>query len=66
MISLTYGILKMIQNKQAHQNGEGEIEFGINRCSPLYIKKRPTYSTRNYTPVINYYGKESEKEYIYN
>ena len=54
--------------------GEGvEInqEFGINRYTLLYIKqlnnKELLYSTRNYTQylVINYNGKEPDKEYIY-
>ena len=46
-------------------------EFGINIYTLLYIKqiiyKDLLYSTGNYTQyfVINYKGKESEKEYIY-
>ena len=46
-------------------------EFGTSRCKLLYIEwindKVLLYSTGNYTqyPVINYSGKEYEKEYIY-
>ena len=53
--------------------GEGGInqEFGINRYTLLYIKqvnnKDLLFSTGNYTQylVINYNGKEPEKQYIY-
>ena len=46
-------------------------EFGINIYTLLYIKqtnnKDPLYSTGNYIQnlIINYNGKESEKEQIY-
>ena len=46
-------------------------EFGISRYKLLYIKeinnKVLLYSTENYIQylVINYNGKESEKEYLY-
>ena len=47
-------------------------EFGISRYKLLYIKQikkqGPTVSTGNYIQylVINYNGREYEKEYIYN
>ena len=52
--------------------GEGmDREFGISRCKLLYREwinnKVLLYSTGNYVqyPVINYIGKEYEKECIY-
>ena len=55
-----------------YQWGKGGINqgFGINRYTLLYIKqitnKDLLYSTGNYIQylVINYNGKESEKEYV--
>ena len=50
---------------------EMDWEFGISRCKQLYIEwinnKFLLYRTGNYIqyPVINYNGKEYEKEYIY-
>ena len=45
-------------------------EFGVNRCTLLYIEwinKVLLYSIKNYIqyPVINHKGKEYEKEYTY-
>ena len=50
--------------------GGMDWEFGISRCKLVYIEwinKVLLYSTGNYIqyPVINYNGKEYEKEYIY-
>ena len=51
--------------------GRMDWEFGISRCKLLYIEwinnKVLLYSTGNYIqyPVINYNGKEYEKECIY-
>ena len=63
-----------IKQTCGYQRGKGggiNWEFGINRCTLLYIKqinnKDLLYSTGNYIQylVITYNGKESEKEYIY-
>ena len=51
--------------------GGKDWEFGISRCTLLYIEwinnKVLLYSTVNYSqyPVRNHSGKEYEKEYIY-
>ena len=51
--------------------GGRDWEFGISRCTLLYIEwinnKVLLYSTGNCSqyPVINHNGKEYEKEYIY-
>ena len=56
------------------QRGDGvgggmNWEFETSRCKLLYLEwinnKVLLYSTGNYTPVINYNGKEYKKESLY-